>query len=64
MRTFRVIKKDPVLRNEYISEEDYYLVAISDNEVVYKKMVGHGSSFMRPSKFKEALREKAIVFTD
>lgn len=64
MRTFKVINKQPILRNEYISEEEYFLVAISDNEVVYKKVVGHGASFMRPSKFKEALQKGAILFTD
>ena len=64
MRTFRVVNKEPVLRNEYISEEEYFLVALTEQEVVYKKVVGHGASFMRPSKFKEALSKGAIVFTD
>lgn len=62
MRTFRVVKDIP---NEYITTgEEYFLVAISDNEVCYKKVSTSAGSFMRPSKFKEALRNSSIVFTD
>lgn len=62
MRTFRVLKDIP---NEYITTgEEYFLVAISSNEIVYKKVSNGSGSFMRPSKFKEALRNSSIVFTD
>lgn len=62
MRTFRVLKDIP---NEYISTgEEYFLVAISNNEVCYKKVSDSSGSFMRPSTFKEALRNSSIIFTD
>ena len=60
MRTFRVIRKEPTLRNEYISEEEYSIVAFGDT-VVYKSP--EGQSFMALSMFKQALRDGSIVFT-
>ena len=62
MRTFRVLKDIP---NEYITTgEEYFLIAITQNEVCYKKISDNSGSFMRPHKFKEALRNSSIVFTD
>ena len=61
MRTFRVIRKEPTLRNEYISETEYSIVAFGDT-VVYER--SEGQSFMALSKFKQALRDGSIVFTD
>lgn len=62
MRTFQVLKDIP---NEYITTgQEYFLVAITTNEVSYKKTSDGSGSYMRPSKFKEALRNSSIVFTD
>lgn len=69
MRTFRVMHKEPILKNEYISEEEYELVSIDDNTVCYRRHIPQPSgfkpgSFMPTYKFKQALREGAIIFTD
>ena len=69
MRTFKVIHKEPILKNEYISEEEYELISIGKDNVSYRKCIPQPSgfkpgSFMPTYKFKQALRTGDIIFTD
>lgn len=64
-RTFKVVNKDGVLKHEYISlNEEYYLIAMVPS-VVFKRVTGPmAQSFMTPDRFKRALKDGHIVFTD
>lgn len=69
MRTFKVLNKLGCLNNEYIGDgEEYFLVSL-DGNAVYKDVIPmpsgfHPGSYMTVGKFKQALRDGDIVFTD
>ena len=69
MRTFRVMNKLGCLNNEYIRDgNEYFLVTLNDT-VVYRNVIPlesgfHPQSFMTVGKFKQALRDGDIIFTD
>lgn len=65
MRTFIVLSTDNSLRNEYISANvEYTLNQITDTVYYCKKAPLVGCSYMPTFKFKQALRDGDIVFTD
>lgn len=65
MRTFKVLSKEGCLRNEYISTDvEYTLNQITDTVYYCKKAPLVGCSYMPTFKFKQALRDGHIVFTD
>ena len=62
MRTFRVVKDIP---NVYISVDvEYTLNSLTDSVYYCRNQKEVSCSYMSTSKFKRALREGAIVFTD
>ena len=65
MRTFIVKSTDNFLRNEYISDNvEYVLNRITDTVYYCRNQKEISCSYMPTYKFKKALREGIIVFTD
>lgn len=64
-RTFKVLSVDNFLWNEYISTDvEYRLINIKDTVYFCRNTSEVSCSYMNTSKFKRALREGIIVFTD
>lgn len=65
MRTFVVLNADNSLRNEYISPNvEYVLNQITDTVYFCRNQKEISCSYMPTFKFKQALRDGDIVFTD
>ena len=65
MRTFKVLSTDNFLRNEYISTNvEYTLNQITDTVYYCRNLKEISCSCMATYKFKRALREGIITFTD
>lgn len=65
MRTFIVHSTDNFLRNEYISANvEYTLNGLGDNVYFCRNQAEISCSYMPMYKFKRALREGIITFTD
>ena len=65
MRIFKVVSTLSCLANEYITEGETYTLNGLGDSVYYCRASGSIScSYMRMSKFKQALREGAIIFID
>lgn len=69
MRTFKVVIKSGCLTHEYISEGEAYFLVSMDGTVCFERVIPehsgfHVGSFMSTDKFKEALRNNLIQFTD
>lgn len=65
MRTFVVLNADNSLRNEYISPNvEYVLKQITDTVYFCRNQKEISCSYMPTFKFKQALRDGDIVFTD
>lgn len=64
-RTFIILSVDNFLRNEYVSPNvEYRLVNIRDTVYFCRNTEEISCTYMNTSKFKRALREGIIVFTD
>lgn len=65
MRTFKVLSTNNFLHNEYISTNvEYTLNQITDTVYFCRNQKEISCSYMPTHKFKRALRESIIVFTD
>lgn len=66
MRPFRVINKSGCLRNTYIDEGAEYFLVSMDQTVCFRPVIPKSwrFGFMPYGKFKEALRNNLIQFTD
>ena len=65
MRTFKCISKEGCLSKEYIEiNVEYTLNQLTDSVFYCRNTPEVSCSCMRIGKFKQALREGAIIFTD
>ena len=64
-RTFIILSVDNFLHNEYVSPNvEYRLVNIRDTVYFCRNTEEISCTYMNTSKFKRALREGIIIFTD
>lgn len=66
MRTIRVVKE---LRSEYVTVNEEYSIAFGKDSVMCKRVIPdatgfHPSTFISTSRFKRALRDGSIIFTN